>query len=128
MELNDEIYERITDLSSEGDEFADAGNFGKAIERYSEALKLIPEPKYDWEASTWLYVAIGDAYYLDDIDSAKTYFETILQIDSYHAPALAYMGKLSAEDMNYLRATKINLGLLVNFGHYPGVEIKRIAL
>ena len=36
----------------------------------------------------------------------KTYFETILQIDSYHAPALAYMGKLSAEDMNYLRATK----------------------
>ena len=46
------------------------------------------------------------SYYLDDIDSAKTYFETILQIDSYHAPSLAYMGKLSAEDMNYLRATK----------------------
>ena len=66
MGLNDEIYERITDLSSEGDEFADAGNFGKAIERYSEALKLIPEPQYDWEASTWLYVAIGDAYYLDE--------------------------------------------------------------
>ena len=34
----------------------------------------------------------------------------------------------SAQLFNYLRATKINLGLLVNFGHYPGVEIKRIAL
>ena len=33
----------------------------------------------------------------------------------------------SAQLFNYLRATKINLGLLVNFGHYPGVEIKRIA-
>ena len=28
---------------------------------------------------------------------------------------------------NYLRATKMRLGLLVNFSHYPGVEIKRIA-
>ena len=34
----------------------------------------------------------------------------------------------SAQLFNYLRATKTNLGLLVNFGHYPGVEIKRIAL
>jgi GxxExxY protein len=34
----------------------------------------------------------------------------------------------SAQLFNYLRATKINLGLLVNFGHYPGVEMKRIAL
>jgi GxxExxY protein len=34
----------------------------------------------------------------------------------------------SAQLFNYLRATKINLGLLVNFGHYPGVEIKRIVL
>ena len=29
---------------------------------------------------------------------------------------------------NYLRATGMKLGLLVNFGHYPGVEIKRIVI
>ena len=29
---------------------------------------------------------------------------------------------------NYLRATGMKLGLLVNFGHYPGVEIKRIVV
>ena len=33
-----------------------------------------------------------------------------------------------AQLCNYLRATNKKLGLLVNFSHYPGVEIKRIAL
>ena len=33
-----------------------------------------------------------------------------------------------AQLQNYLRATKMRIGLLVNFGHYPRVEIKRIAI
>ena len=33
-----------------------------------------------------------------------------------------------AQLLNYLRATGLKLGLLVNFSHYPGVEIKRIVL
>jgi GxxExxY protein len=31
-----------------------------------------------------------------------------------------------AQIFNYLNATKLKLGLLVNFGHYPKVEIERI--
>ena len=33
-----------------------------------------------------------------------------------------------AQLQNYLRATKMRLGLLVNFCHCPGVEIKRIVV
>ena len=33
-----------------------------------------------------------------------------------------------AQLLNYLKITNMRLGLLVNFGHYPKVEIKRFAL
>jgi GxxExxY protein len=33
-----------------------------------------------------------------------------------------------AQVQNYLRATKMKLGLLVNFSHYPKVEYERIVL
>ena len=34
----------------------------------------------------------------------------------------------AAQLQNYLRATGMKLGLIVNFSHHPGVEIKRIVL
>lgn len=33
-----------------------------------------------------------------------------------------------AQVMNYLRATRLRLGLLVNFGHYPKIEFERIVI
>jgi hypothetical protein len=42
------------------------------------------------------------------------------------------MDKLSMKDesqrINYLKATKLNLGVLINFGHYPNLEWKRLVL
>ena len=40
--------------------FTDYKNFDAAVAKYNEAWALIPEPKSDWNASTWLLGAIGD--------------------------------------------------------------------
>jgi GxxExxY protein len=33
-----------------------------------------------------------------------------------------------AQVVNYLRATGLNLGLLVNFGHHPALQVKRFVI
>jgi len=63
-ELPDELHNRITQLSAEGDELANARRFDEAIAKYNAAWELVPEPKTDWDASTWLLAAIGDAAFL----------------------------------------------------------------
>lgn len=40
--------------------------------------------------------------------------------------ASALVSEHEAQLLNYLKATNLQLGLLVNFGHYPKVEIKRM--
>ena len=37
-------------------------------------------------------------------------------------------GDHEAQVLNYLKATRHKVGLLVNFGHYPKAEIKRLVL
>lgn len=63
-ELPDSVHEEIKALSSEGDLLADKQDFAEAVSKYSKAWALIPEPKTDWEASTWVLAALGDAYFL----------------------------------------------------------------
>ncbi len=63
MELSEKVYTKIVELCENGDKYADKDEFDKAIQNYLGALELIPEPKVDWEASTWIYTALGDACY-----------------------------------------------------------------
>lgn len=62
-ELDDELYQQIQTLSEEGDQHAEEGQYTLALEKYWDAFDLIPEPKTDWEAATWVLVAIGDTNY-----------------------------------------------------------------
>lgn len=75
MELDDKIHAKIVQLCEEGDSLIDEEEFDKAIEKYSMALELVPSPRSYWEASTWIYTALGDAYFLnDDYEMAKSNF------------------------------------------------------
>jgi tetratricopeptide (TPR) repeat protein len=80
MELNDDIYTQILTLAEEGDEFAENEIYGSAISKYQLALELLPEPKTDWEAATWLYVALGDALFSQkEFDAALDAYEQALK-------------------------------------------------
>jgi len=63
-ELPQATHEAITRSSEEGDLLAKRGSYNEAVACYNQAWKLVPEPKSDWEASTWLLAAIGDACFL----------------------------------------------------------------
>jgi tetratricopeptide (TPR) repeat protein len=60
-ELDDGIAEEIRRLCSLGNKLADQGRFDEALEIYWSAWDQLPDPQTDWEASTWILTAIGDA-------------------------------------------------------------------
>lgn len=63
-ELPDELHTRIKVLCAEGDAFAKNTAYEEAIAVYNRAWGLVPKPATDWEASTWIMTAIGDACFL----------------------------------------------------------------
>lgn len=88
QKLDDAIYSKIQDLCAQGDELAKASDFPSALEKYWAAWDLVPEPKTEWEAATWILAAVGDANFLggdfaagrDNLSNA-----TSQAIDSAHA-------------------------------------------
>ncbi|MEZ4937285.1 MAG: hypothetical protein R2799_06795 [Crocinitomicaceae bacterium] len=64
IELDDKTYSEIQDLCAKGDSLAENGNFSSALENYWRAFDLVPEPKTDWDTTTWILTAIGDANFL----------------------------------------------------------------
>ena len=62
--LSSTVHKQIQSLCEAGDDFADEGDYPAALEKYWAAWDLLPEPKTDHEAGTWILSAIGDANYL----------------------------------------------------------------
>lgn len=58
------MHEAIQNLCSDGDALASAGRYEDAIAEYNRAWEFVPEPKNQWNASTWILAAIADAAFL----------------------------------------------------------------
>jgi hypothetical protein len=56
------VHERIAELCKEGDALASSGRPEDAKQKYIAALKLLPREPHQWEAATWIYVALGDVH------------------------------------------------------------------
>ena len=93
MELPDELYEQIEDLSGQGNDLCDDDNFRGAIDVWQSALALLPEPKNQWEAALWLHASIGDAYYQEDeFENARnSFFDAMNCPDGQDNPFVYYM-------------------------------------
>src|SRR5262245_46971061 len=60
-ELSDEVHDRIQTYCKNGDALAEKEQYPAALEQYWAAWDLLPVPKTDWEAATWILAAVGEA-------------------------------------------------------------------
>ena len=76
------VFEQIDRLCQLGQKDEDEKKFDRAIDKYLEALDLIPEPITDWDALTWILTAIGDIYFLlKDYPKSRQFLQ-----DAMHCP------------------------------------------
>nr|EKW2372831.1 tetratricopeptide repeat protein [Acinetobacter baumannii] len=70
----------MTFLCKRGDELVKHGNVEDAKKNYINSLKLLPSDHREWEAVTWIYVAMGDMYFhLKDYEQAFKCFYNAVQ-------------------------------------------------
>ena len=133
MELNENLYNQILELCEDGDTFVDVSNFESAIEKYLSALELLPHPKNVWEASTWIYTALGDTCYLNkQYQEALDYmFETLKCPTGLENPfVLLRIGEIFCELQNIAKAQEYLLQayMISGFDIFEGEPEKYISL
>jgi tetratricopeptide (TPR) repeat protein len=86
LELSDNLYSKILLLSEEGEKFFEKSEFDNAINRFKEAVDLLPIPKTQWEAGLWLFTALGDVYFLKkEYNTSSTYLFDALNCPNGHS-------------------------------------------
>lgn len=72
--LNEQILERYEYICNEGDNLLEKGENEKAIQKFKEALSILPEGS--WDCDVYAYAGIGEAYQsLGDYENALEAFE-----------------------------------------------------
>jgi tetratricopeptide (TPR) repeat protein len=74
--LDDGIHQQISTFCAEGNDLADENRHEAALEKFNAAWRLLPDPKSDWEAATWILAAIADScFQLGKFKSSKEALE-----------------------------------------------------
>ena len=69
--LPKELSDLIDGLCRRGDQFAGMEQYDDALDQYGKAWDLLPEPREQWPAATWILLSAGDAHFrLQDFDEA----------------------------------------------------------
>lgn len=92
MDLPQQLYDQIELLSNDGNDFEEQGQFAQAITAWTQARDLLPDPKDDWEAYTWLSASIGDAHFqLGELPAAReALFDALNGPDGQENPFIHY--------------------------------------
>ena len=53
-ELDSHLHTRISRFCEIGDTLAEDGKYSDAVVSYQYAWNLLPDPKENWEAATWI--------------------------------------------------------------------------
>jgi tetratricopeptide (TPR) repeat protein len=61
--LPDDLRVMIDKLCQKGDQFAQIDQPDDALDQYEAAWELLPNPKNQWPAATWILMAAGDVYF-----------------------------------------------------------------
>jgi hypothetical protein len=62
--ISDQTQAEIDRLCAQGDADADCARYPDALGAYWAAWDLLPEPKLDCDAATWILAAVGDVNFL----------------------------------------------------------------
>ena len=106
-QLADALHRRITALCKEGDTLAAAGKSDDARQKYVAALKLLPDEPGQWEAATWIYVALGDVHFhAQNFDKAfKCFYNAVQSPKGLGNPYIHLrLGQLYYEQENFAKA------------------------
>ncbi len=61
--LPDDLRQMIDKFCQKGDQFAQIDQHDDALDQYEAAWELLPDPKNQWPAATWILMAVGDVYF-----------------------------------------------------------------
>lgn len=107
--LDSKTHAEIEKFCEKGEFFLNMADLSSALKNYWEAYDLLPEPKKEWVAGTWILAAIGDANFLkkdyqtavENISVAMNYFPGAFENPFLHLR----LGQCFFEMGNFEKAT-----------------------